>query len=195
MGRLRHLVGPVTAVVLVATMVTGRTSALLYDEQTSSPQLRTAVVTLTSDQDGSTVVGPGDLTPGATTEACTRVVYDGTADTTRAGAVTVEISDVTVDIPDLVNWLTITVETDGDATLPGDGSCGDFTADSTALTVTPAQTTTPTDTTFHPAPGDTAAFRVAVTLDLNAPDTVQSASGTIDVTWRSTTTTGIQGQA
>ena len=180
--RIRML--PVAAagsfVAITALVVTTSSAAFTASTDNTGNSWTAGTLALSDDDDGTAMFATTAMRPGATTENCIAVTYNGTI----AGGVPVTLHAATP-TPDLAPYLDLTVER---GTGGGFGTCTGFSPTETAYTGTVAgfaaahSNTGPGAGTWSPAPGGTATYRFEATL--RSEDAAQGLSAAAVFTWK-----------
>ena len=165
-------------------MVLGTSRAAWTATTTSSgSSLSVGGLVLTDDDGGAALMNVSGLFPGDSASQCIEVTYDSTPD-----PVVIKVySGALTDSDSLAQWVNVKIE---EGSGGGYGACGGFVASSTIFDSDLATWGTKTSYAsgvglWDPTGGtESATYRFTVTLDLNAPSSVQNASVTgIEFKW------------
>ncbi len=172
----------VAVAIMVASMVTWRTSSALFTATTSNgPQsFSTGSVTLTDNDVGVALFAVSSMKPGATGQQCIKVTYGGTL------AATIKVYGTGLTATNALDtYLNIQIE-EGSTSATTFPSCTGFTA---AGTVFNAALSTLGTTyaggvgTWAPSGGAAKDYRITYTLSSSAPNTTQSSTAAVTFTW------------
>ena len=172
----------VAVAIMVASMVTWRTSSVLFTATTSNgPQsFSTGSVTLTDNDLGVALFSVTNMKPGATGQQCIKVTYGGTL------AATIKVYGTGLTATNALDtYLNIQIE-EGSTSATTFPSCSGFTASGTIFNA--ALSTLGTNYsggvgTWAPSGSAAKDYRITYTLSSAAPNSTQSSTAAVTFTW------------